>query len=341
MKKILIILFLILILGLGGGAFFVKSKSQVAPKPKPTTAAASKIIVTYSFVKANQLPVVVAQEKGFFKKYNLDVKINQVNKNVAQVITSGKADVTLGTPNISLTAAVQGAGLSWVGSINNDQALVVVSTKPVVSIRSAGVITGPAKAQTIGLLELLGANTKNIVFQDVADNPTRLLALKEKQVDVIHAPKTDWLIFQKKNNLSSDEYKILLDSSTNKRFQLPIGIIVRNDYLSKNKITVENFAKALIEADFWIKNNKLEFIKTLGKRYSDTPKEDITIEAESYISTLKNLEFTPTPEKGNQMLKLVESVNPKAKDYNLNNFINTGVSDSLKQSGFIEKFNFK
>lgn len=334
MKKLLIFLFLIIALV---SSLFLKDKFKPQENKAP---APSKITLTYSFVKANQMPVIVAKEKGLFKKYNIDVNIKEVDKNVTSVITSGKADIMIATPNIALTAAVAGQDLLWIGSINNDQSLVVVSTKDIKDISSAGVIIGPARAQTIGLLKLLNVNTENITFKDVGGNQERLIALEQKQVDVIHAPKTDWLIFKQKAGLS-DEYKVLLDSAADKRAQLPIGIMVRGEFLKNNKEAVEGFTKALIEANNWIENNKESFIKLAEKHFSNMPKADAAIHAKAYTDTLSGLEFTPTTEKGNEMLDLVTAANPKAKDYNINNFISRETSDSLKKSGFLDKFTSK
>jgi ABC-type nitrate/sulfonate/bicarbonate transport system substrate-binding protein len=340
MKKAILFLSLILIvLILVAGAYWVKMNKPDLEQKQPISP--SKIILTYSFAKANQLPVIVAREKGFFKENNVEVEINQVATNATSVLASGKADVLLATPNIALPAVIEGSGLSWVGTINNDQHFVVVSTKNIKDIKTAGVIAGPGRAQTVGLLEFLGADIKNIQYQVVAGNQERLLALQQKQVDVIHTPKADWLNFKRKADLS-DEYGILLDSSDEKKVQTPIGIIVRNEFLNNNKGTVESFVKALLEADSWINNksNQEEFVRLLEKNFSDVPKEDILVEAESFTSTLEGLEFTPNLEKGKEMLKLVEASNPKAKDYDLGSFINTEISTSLKNSGFLSQLGF-
>lgn len=329
MKKAIFLSIFVLVLVLG--TFLIKN---IKPAVRQQSAPSSKIILTYSFTKANQMPVIVAVQKGLFKKYNLDVELQEVSKNVTSVLVTGKADIMLGTPNIALPAAVEGTELSWIGSVSNDQGTVLVSTKDAKNIKTAGVISGPAKVQTIGLLQLLGVNTENITFQEVSDNQSRLLAIKEKQVDTIHCPKADWLIFKRKANLT-DEYKILLDSSLDPKIQMPIGIIVRSEFLKKNPESVTNFAKSLIEADNWIKDNKEDFTRLAEEHFADVPKEDIQIEAETYIQGLSSLQFSPTLEKGQDMLKLVVGANPKAKDYNLSNFISTDVSDSLKKSGFL------
>lgn len=337
LKIILPLLFIIAI----GTFWLVKDKSQNTPpsnSPKQQEVSKSKITLVYS-LRVNQLPVAIAFEKGLFEKYNLQVEPVQVITNSVSVLASGKADVSLGSPNISLTSVVQGSELSWIGNVNNDQGTLIVSTKNPADIKTVGVINGPSKVQTIGMLDLIKVNTGKLTYQTLTDNKAKLIALKEKQVDVINIAKPDWLIFKGKENLS-DEYKVLLDSANYKEAQTPVSIIIRNEFLKNNPQIVENFTKALIEANFWIKNNKEEFITILQKRYSDVPPEDIKIEGELYFSNIQNLDLAPNLEKGKEMLKLVEASNPKAKDYNLNNFINTSVVDSLRNSGFLNQFNF-
>jgi len=341
MKKLAILLFLLLALG---ASFSLKDKFYQKSKPIPQkqekqTLAPSKIVVAYSFVKANQMPVIVAKEKGLFKKYNLDVEIKQVPKNITSVMVAGKADIMLGTPNVALAAVVEGTKLSWVGTVNNDSTIVMLSNKEPNDIKIVGVISGPNKIQSIGLLNLININTNNLIFQEISDNQAKLVAFKEKQVDSIYVQKPDWLIFKKKASLS-DDYKIILDSSNNKKAQTPIGIIVRNELLKNNKKAVVNFSKALIEADYWILKNKDGFIKLAEKHFSDMPKEDAKIQTEVYYDTLIGLEFIPTLAKGEEMLNFVSSSNPKAKDYNLTQFVSREISDSLKKEGFLDKFKF-
>ncbi|MDD2822462.1 MAG: ABC transporter substrate-binding protein [Candidatus Daviesbacteria bacterium] len=334
LKIILPLLFVVII----GSLFFIKnSNTNTLSAQKPPETVKPKITLVYS-LRVNQLPVAIAFEKGLFDKYNLQVETTQVITNSVSVLSSGKADVSLGSPNISLTSVTQGSELSWIGNVNNDQGTVLVSTKTPANIKTVGVISGPSKVQTIGLLDLIKVNTENLIYQNFSDGKTKLTALKEKQVDAIHIAKPDWLIFKEKAGLS-DEYKVLLDSASYKEAQMPVSIIVRNEFLKNNPQIVENFTKALIEADYWIKNNKEEFISILQKRYADVPPEDIKIEAELYFANIQNLEFSPTQEKGKEMLKLVTAANPKAKDYDINNFINTGIADSLKSSGFLDQYN--
>jgi len=333
--RIIFPLFLVIVVGL---LWFINSRSQnTPPAPRPQEIAKQKITLVYS-LRVNQLPVAIAFEKGLFDKYNLQVETTQVITNSVSVLSSGKADVSLGSPNISLTSVVQGSELSWIGNVNNDQGTVLISTKDPANIKTVGVINGPSKVQTIGMLNLINVKTDNLIYQNLSDSKTKLTALKEKQVDAIHIAKPDWLIFKEKSGLT-DEYKVLLDSANYKEAQMPVSIIVRNEFLKNNPQIVENFTKALIEADYWIKNNKEEFISLLQKRYSDVPPEDIKVEAELYFANIQNLEFTPSLEKGKEMLKLVEDANPKAKDYDINNFINTNVADSLRSSGFLGQFN--
>lgn len=186
----------------------------------------------------------------------------------------------------------------------------------------------------------MGINTAVVTTQTLADNTAKLNALKEGQVDAIHVAKPDWLIFKRNAGLS-DKYQILFDSSTSKKAQMPIGIIVRSEYLKDHRTEVINFSKALLEADIWIKNNPEEFITLLEGRFTDIPKEDIKIQAQSYLDTLDNLEFTPNLEKGQEMLDLVKPGNDAANDYKIEDFISLEISNALTKSGFLQQFGFK
>jgi len=339
--KVLVVLFLILFI-----AAYLLGKDKLSPPklqnqpPTVNNSTLLKVNLITTNVKSNQIPVVIALKKGFFEKYNIEANIEEVPKNSLQVLISGKGDAILLTPNVALAAAVEGAKLSWVGTVNNNNNWVVVSSKNIQNIKTMGVLSGLDKINSLGLFQLLSVNSDNIQFQELADTQTKLIALKEKQVDSIGVAKTDWLLFQKKFNLS-DEYKIILDSSINEKAALPIAVIVRSEFLD-NKTISENFIKALIEANYWIKNkdNKQELIKLISQYYSNMSIEDATIYAEIYLSTLPGLNPVPDIQKGEDVLKLITNINPKAKDYDINNFISNKTLTSLKESGFLNQFSF-
>ncbi|MDD2822461.1 MAG: ABC transporter substrate-binding protein [Candidatus Daviesbacteria bacterium] len=347
MKKNIAVVVGILLILLVGAYIFGKNKlipsSSVTQQDQSlvtTNNTPSKMTLITTNVKSNQIPIVVALKKGFFQKYNIETNIEEVPKNSLQVLVSGKADAILITPNIALAAAVEGAEISWIGTVNNNNNWVVVSNKNIQEIKSMGVLSGLDKVNSLSLLQLLKVNTDNIQFQELADTQTKLTALKEKQVDSVGVAKTDWLLFKKKFNLS-DDYQIILDSSVNQDAALPIAVIARNGFLEDKK-TSENFIQALVEADYWIKNkeNKEELIKLISEFYPNMPSDDAVVYADVYLSTLAGLNPIPDIKKGENILKLINNINPKARDYDINKFVSTKIITSLKESGFLNQFNF-
>lgn len=305
------------------------------------TKSFSKINIVANNVKSNQIPIIVALKKGFFEKYNIEPNIEEVLKNSLQPLTAGKSDVILQTPNITLAAAIEGSPISWVSTFNNNNNWVIVSTKSNQNIKSMGVLSGLDRVNSLGLLNLLRIDPNDIQFQEISDTQTKLLAFKEKQIDSIGVAKTEWLIFKKKYNLS-DQYQIILDSSINEKAALPMIVVMRNDFIKNNQIPAQNFIKALIEANFWIKNkdNKEELTKIFSEYYQNMPLEDAAIYTDLYQTTLPGLNIIPNSEKGEEVLKVLTGINPKAKEYNIKDFISTEITSALKESGFIDQFSF-
>jgi len=341
--KINLKIFLALLVILIFAGFFAKGKFtsplKQAIEPKITQPSYSKVNLAVQHM-ARQIPAIVALKKGFYKKYQLEVNYIQVPKNLTSVLVSGKADAAVTSVNTSLSAAVENAPISWIGTVNNSATRLLVSTKEINEIKTVGIISGVDRVQVSSLLKFAGADTTNMTFQQFADVSAKQIALKGKKIDAITADKADWTIFKKKFNLP-DEYKILLDSSVDKKLSLPVGIVVRNEFLKNNQKAAENLAKALIEADYWITKNPEEYRKLLKEEYKkDLPEDYIETHASVYLETLKGLEFAPSLEKAQDMQRLVETPDSKNKANDLNNFVNTTISDSLKIEGFLDQFKF-
>lgn len=342
------IIAVVIILILTGVLFFIKNnqgilpaqnKDKVVSQASPVPLQKINLVLTSSI--SNQIPVVIAFKKGLFSKYNLDANIQLVPKNSIQALASGGGDAIIITPVLALSAAVEGVNLSWVGTVNNNNNWVVASSKDPQKITSMAVLSGLDKLNSMGLLKLLNLDVDKITFEEVADTPSKLMTLKEKKIDSVGVAKTDWLIYKRKANLS-DDYKLILDSTSNFEAALPVVIVMRSDFLNSNKDASLNFAKAMIEADAFIKNenNNEELIKLMTEYYPDLAREDVQVYLQMYQTTLGGLDFMPNQQKGEELLKQLANINSKAKDYDIKNFVTTEIYNNLKGSGFIEQFKF-
>ncbi|MCL4387520.1 MAG: ABC transporter substrate-binding protein [Patescibacteria group bacterium] len=329
------VIFIILIFTVVIGFYLKNNLSSESNNSTDT----DKLKVVFSYVKTHQLASIVASEEGFFKKYNLKVEMEKVDKNVNTVLIGGKADMAVGAPSTFLTASIEGAELSWVGTAANDHHAVLISNKPLQEIKVVGTQSGVSRLLTINALKNLGIDTKSITFQDTGSLQAKYGAFVEKKIDAIFTPESDWLIFKKKAN-NREEFITLANSEVDESLQIPSTIIVRNSFLKEKRKAVENFAKAIIEADNWIIKHPKETSKDLVKNSPELSEEDASIYVNSYIPAVKNLKFAPSKEKVKSLLGLLQAENPKAKDFTEEKFISSEIASSLQKSGFLSQFGF-
>lgn len=333
-----------LILLLSVGAFFYSqnsSKFTQKDNTQPKAQAADKVKLSLPNGKFNQLVPVLASEKGFFKKNNLDVELVRVDKNTVTLLVGGKVDAAAGLPLSYIGAAAQGSQLLWVGTLTNNNRNLLVSYKDAKDIRIAGLQNSSLnRTAMVNRLESLKVDPKNVTFQDLGSEEAKLLAFKTKKVDAINTPKVTWQLYAKKNNIKSGDYKILINGTDDDGSPNLSGLIVQAQFLKDHQAVVENLSKALIEAENWMQSSKDEAADVFAK-FSEMPKEDAMLYIENASEDTKSLEFTPSLEKAKSMISLLALDNPKLKDYKVENYISTAVADSLTKTGFLSQYGAK
>lgn len=344
-KKILLLISVSLILILG--AIFLLTRSNNDPKPKDISPSPTppKIRVAYiSLNKMYSVPLSIAENTGLFNKYNISVDVQSVDKSPAKLLIANQVDTILNTPLASLTANIEGANISWTGTIFSDSPIVLVSSKKPQEIKTISYPAGGGslgKSRTTQLLEELKLDSSKVTLKEVSSEEIALTTLMDNKVDAIaNITKSSWLIFKKKNNLADSKFQILINSSEKENLQISGGIMVNNNFLKNNQALVENFSKSLIEATFWARSNKEKTIDLLATKYS-IDKEEAEIFYDEYLSVTNNVTFAPNLNQADTLLKVVKITNPKAENYPINSFIFNDISNSLKNNGFLEKFGFK
>jgi len=339
MKKLPVLLIVAIVI-LSVGVLYETLNSESAKKETQSAQAPYKLRFVLPNGKANQIAGVIATEKGFFKKNNLDVEVVRAEKNSATILISGKADAAVAGPTAYMAAAAQGAQLLWVASLTNNNHSLFLSNKDPQDIKVAGLQNSSMnRTNMVVRLEQIKIDSKKITFLDLGSEDAKLLAFKTKKVDVINVAKVTWLIFAKKNNIPESDYKILIDDNQDENNGLS-ALVVQAKFLQEHPDAVENLAKSLIEAEYWVQNNRDEAAEIYAK-YSEMPKEDALMYIDSFIEDTKDLEFTPSIAKGKAKQALYALENPEIKDYNVENYISLAIAESLKKSGFFEKYNLK
>lgn len=219
---------------------------------------------------------VVAQEKGFYKKYglNVELKLFQTGPNAMQGLLSGdlQAVEAGGVPMLNL--ATQNLPLYFLtsGGINspkNPTGTIMVradetAIKSFADLKGRklgglpkGTITHVWLSNAVGRYGMRREDLQEVVVPF----PQMGGLLASKQVDAIYAwPPFDTLIAQ------AGQGRVLMDDSSWNPYAVINAMIVRRDWADKNPDALKRLLKATIETHRWINDNPAEAREIFGKK---------------------------------------------------------------------------
>lgn len=108
-------------------------------EPQAATDAGGKLeksglVLAYPQPSGVFTPIFVADEAGFFKKYGLEVKLQQLNPQTSvQAVVSGSADVSVAAGDL-VNASLQGARIKLVGSSMSQLVFQLWAAKEITSV---------------------------------------------------------------------------------------------------------------------------------------------------------------------------------------------------------------
>jgi ABC-type nitrate/sulfonate/bicarbonate transport system substrate-binding protein len=306
-------------------------------------AAPTQLLVGQTFVNAVPTGFWIAMEQGFFKKYDLDVKIVHFRGNPigTQALLTGSIPILMAGPHSAVAAKAGGADLVEFATVAPAMPYLIVTRKEIKSPEELkgkmfGVSGTGLSASYIGAiigLRHLGLDVKRdkIVLIATGNETDRHIALTQGMLagsvfDRLYKPA-----------IQKDGFPIIADLGA-------LGIPWEHDvllstgkFLKEQPKTVENLLKGLIEANAFILNpaNKETVKKTIVKNLG--PKMGDGSAAYDQITSLW-IKTRPYPnKKGIQsIIDEVKLINPAVAKLNIDDFVDDTILKRIDQSGFID-----
>lgn len=312
-------------------------KKSVAPTPKPTV----KIKVAFIANSMSELPVAVAMKNGYFEKYGLEVEsIKTTNAtNNSKTFISGGSDLAMGYPTAYMLAAAEGANIKFIGVVNYNNPFVFVSRVNAVNIKNIGVTnkTGETYNATLAFLKSLNIDPQNVNFTVLGSQDLVGKALVAGSIDGAVYPDSVWAMFKDRSKIG-DELKII--AKTADKDKKISGIFVKGETLLNKKDVIENFSKAMLEANYWIRTNSVEAITAEVAGVNKISKDDAPYLAKFGKEAVNGVLFTPDPALIEKVRKGLEEQSPKMKAYKAVDFVSFEISDLLKKAGLLSQYGF-
>ena len=306
-------------------------------------SAASDVIVGYANISARVSPLWIAQEKGFFAKYGVNVQPVYMPGSPVMIasLSTGQIQLANSGGTAALGAAAGGLDLKVIGTFTSRIPFDLV-VKP--AIKSAQDLRGKRLGvQVIGGtiwmgamlgLEHLGLDPRRDAVQIVAAGDQTMLsqALEKGTID---ATVVDSAF---SNGLKQRGFPILLElSKTNIPF-VSNGIVARASYLQQQADVARNVLKAWFEGVAYALSPKMKasVIEVIMKRLKVS---DPALAARGYEDLLQATDRKPFPslEGLRNVQRLMRLQNPAVAGLKTENLVDGKLMKELDDSGFINQ----
>jgi NitT/TauT family transport system substrate-binding protein len=303
-------------------------------------AALQKVVITPASFSDREGMLVVAQQQGFFRKYNLDAQLVLMpNAPLAlSALTSGDSQFYYGTTSgTSLGSVLNGLdGVFVAGFVNRLVGAFAVGRA----------IKTPAdlKGKKIGVASLGGGNwmftmlafehwgidpkRDNITFRIIGDTGVRVQAIATGIIDGSILGYTHGAMLQRQG------FPILADlAELNVPFQ-DSGLFTRKSFLAQHPETVENVLRALVDAIAFIQEpeNKAAVLKSLAQ-WLRLPKPDDALEGYDFMRKMYMRRIFPNLEGIRNAIRLLTVTNEKFGRLKAEDVIDDRIVRKLEKEG--------
>ena len=304
--------------------------------------AASDVVIAYANISARVSPLWIAQEKGFFAKYGVNVQQVYMPGSPVMIagMTSGQVHLGNTGGTAALGAAAGGVDLRVVGTFTSRipfDLVVRPNIKNPKDLRGkrlgVQVVGGTIWMAAMLGLEHLGLDSRRDDVQVVGAGDQTMLsqALEKGSID---ATVVDSAF---SSDLRQRGFPTLVElSKTNIPF-VSNGIVVRAGYLAQQLAVARNTLKAWLEGVAYALSPRMKplVVETITRRLKATP----TLAEQGYQDLLRVTDRKPYPsmEGLGNVQRLMKLRNPAVADLKVESLIDAKLIQELDKTGFIDQ----
>src|SRR5207249_6158587 len=304
--------------------------------------AASEVVIGYANISARVSPLWIAQEKGFFAKYGVNVQQVYMPGSPVMIASMASGHVHLANTGgtAALGAAAGGLDLRVIGTFTSRIPFDLVVRPNIKSPKDlrgkrigVQVVGGTIWMAAMLGLEHLGLDSRRDDIQVVAAGDQTMLsqALEKGTVD---ATVVDSAF---SSDLKQRGFPTLVElSKTNIPF-VSNGIVVRVSYLIQQPDAARNALKAWLEGVAYALSPRMKpsVIETIARRL----KASQALAEQGYQDLLRATDRKPYPsvEGLNNVQRLMKLRNPAVADLKAESLIDAKLIQELDRSGYIDQ----
>jgi NitT/TauT family transport system substrate-binding protein len=308
-----------------------------------TSAAADRPLrFAYSAIDTSFLPAWIAKEAGLFDKNKLSVELISVRSSPLCISAhiADEIDICAGATSPVIAANLQGhRELVLFGTLNKKAGFWIYGKPGLTSLsglrgKRFGVTRFGGALDFVSrfMLQQAGLDpTKDLTLVQIGATPDIVLALAADSIDAgtLSLP----------SNLKARElgFRELADFTDSKHSYPSTALSAKRQFLVENKLHMESFTKALMEAIHYIRIHRQDALKVLS-RY--TRVTDAKLLGSAYDFHVEKI-WPRTPEISAEDLKLfleqIAQTNPKASAVDAAGLVYSPTVKEVIQSGFADR----
>jgi ABC-type nitrate/sulfonate/bicarbonate transport system substrate-binding protein/LysM repeat protein len=318
-------------------AFVIMLPSAALTADRPL----QKINVAYSSISGNQAALWVAQDKGFFRKYGLEVQavLIESGTTTSQALVAG--DLTFA--NVAGPAVIQsnlrGADAVIIAGVLNTLIFQLYTDKNItrpdqfkgksVSVTRFGSATDFAMRYA---LEKYGLDVNNdVAILQLGNHPAQLAALEAGRVQGAMLSMPTSLRAKKMGfSMMADLQMLGLEYQHT-------SIATTKTLIKSKPDMVRDFLRAYIEGIHYAKTHRKETLEVLAKYLRVDDKEVLDETYETVVSTLMPEKPYPTQKGIQTILRELGAKDPIARSARPEQFVDISIIKELDASGFIDR----
>jgi NitT/TauT family transport system substrate-binding protein len=230
-----------------------------------------KITLGTITLSLNNLPVYVAQDKGFFTKENLFVEAVALNASTLAipVLIAGSTQLSASSAMTTIRAVEKGAAIKIVGGLTNAPVYDLYAGaryKSFKDLKGATIgVSGLITSDTVIMKEMLKANgleyPRDYSMRAMGSMSDRFLALQTGNIaaGILSPPYT----------FGADESGLINLGATAKYTPNFVQTVfnVRADWAQEKRAVLVRFLRAILRADQWIHTQKEDTVRIIVKRF--------------------------------------------------------------------------
>jgi len=283
-------------------------------------------------------PLWITQDRGFFKKYGLEIAPVYLAGGLAPVaVISGEMEFAIMSAGVAIPPALKGGDLVMIAAFGNyiSHSLMVApeitDAKQLkgkrIAIQRYGDLTHIASREAI---KHLGLSDSDVLFQQIGGIPTRFAALQSGNVQaaVLVPPYT--------SRARKAGYRLLVSLYDLKIPFVNQSVVTTRRLIAGRRTTALNLVKAFAEGIHFYKRQPEISLRILERQFPGVAPDELNEAMEHFKRELDDRPY-PRLEGIKTALELISQQTPGAKNADPERFVDTSLLAELDREGFFTK----